>query len=93
MEGEVWMVQQLPQAVFLQGYGIIGIQVVNADHPFPLVQQSLGYMKADETGCACKHVCHAIDRSKIAAFFPRAPMRLPRPVLSSLARWICVGTS
>ncbi len=41
---------ELRQAVLLQLDAVVGVQVVETDHPRAAVQQALGEMKADEPG-------------------------------------------
>ena len=64
MEGEVGVLQQLPQTVFLQADGIIGAKVIDADDPLALIQEPPGHVKTDETSGTGKQVRHTLNRSK-----------------------------
>ena len=52
LESEVALTAQAVQARVLQADVIVGIEVIDAHHPFAALQQSLRAMHADEAGAA-----------------------------------------
>src|SRR6185312_4583436 len=72
MEGEAWQRLQLGEPRFLERHGVIGVEIVDADHMLAAAQQRCRGVHADEAGSAGDEHGHGVPprRFEMALLYP-----------------------